>query len=124
VVLADELSAGAVLAGLRAGRSWIAASTNVELSLRVSAAGRAAGIGERLDTGGEPAVVRVVVGGVPAGTVSWHTDRGAVYREALPGGGPGAVEWRTSAAESAFVRVEVCHPGGQMAALTNPVILA
>ena len=33
------------------------------------------------------------------------------------------VEWRTSADESAFVRIEVRHPGGHMAALTNPVIL-
>jgi hypothetical protein len=29
----------------------------------------------------------------------------------------------TGAPESAFVRVEVRHPGKQMAALTNPVIL-
>jgi hypothetical protein len=35
-----------------------------------------------------------------------------------------AVEWRTSAQESGSVRVEVCHPGRHVAALTSPVMLA
>jgi hypothetical protein len=123
VVLADELSISAILAGLRAGRSWIAASAAIGLSLEVRAGDRVAGIGDELDTGGEPAVVRVVVSGVPSGTVSFHTERGTAHREFLPGAGPGTIEWRTSAAESSFVRVEVRDPGPQMAALTNPVIL-
>ncbi|WP_222849255.1 hypothetical protein [Trebonia kvetii] len=67
--------------------------------------------------------MRAVIGGVPSGTVSFHTDRGTVQRESLPGGSPSIVEWRTSAKESAFVRVEVRHIGGHAAALTNPVIL-
>jgi hypothetical protein len=50
-------------------------------------------------------------------------DQGTVYRESLPSAGAGAVEWRTSAAESMFVRVEIRHPDGHMAALSNPVIL-
>ncbi|MEU3453698.1 hypothetical protein ABZ671_08855 [Micromonospora sp. NPDC006766] len=114
----------AVLAGIRAGRSWIAGSVEIGLSLTVSAGDRSAGIGERLATQGEPAVVRVGVRGVPGGTVSFHTDRGTTHRESLTGAGPAAVTWRTSAAEALFVRVEVRHPGGRMAALTNPVILA
>ena len=97
---------------------------SVYRDLGVSAVtGRSAGIGERLETRGEPAVVRAVVGGVPSGTISFHTDHGTVHRESLAGDGPGAVEWRTSAEESAFVRVEVRHPGNHAAALTNPVIL-
>jgi hypothetical protein len=123
VVLADELSADAVLAGIRAGRAWIAESAAVELSLHVCAADRSAGIGERLETGGGPAVVRAVIGGVPSGTVSFHTGRGTVHRESLSDGSPSIIEWRTSAKESAFVRVEVRHAGGHAAALTNPVIL-
>jgi hypothetical protein len=123
IVLAEDLSTEAILAGIRAGRSWIAESAAVELSLRVSAADRSAGIGERLSTFDEPAVVGVEVCGVPSGTVSFHTDRGTVHRESLPDHGSGTVEWRTSAEESAFVRIEVRHPGGHMAALTNPVIL-
>lgn len=124
VVLADRLTAGAVLAGLRAGRSWIAESAAVSLSLHVQASARSAGIGERLETRGEAAVVRAVIGGVPWGTVSFHTDHGTVRREPLPARGKGSVEWRTSAEDSVFVRVEVRHPGHQMAALTNPVFLS
>jgi hypothetical protein len=124
VVLADELSTSAVLAGIRVGRSWIAGSAAVGLSLHAWAGDRSAGIGEQLETCGKPAVVRAVVSGVPSGTVSFHTDQGTVHRESLPGDGPGTIEWRTSAEESAFVRVEVRQPGQQMAALTNPVILS
>lgn len=124
VVLADELSTSAVLAGIRAGRSWIAGSAAVSLSLEVCAGDRSAGIGGQLDTCGEPAVVRASVSGVPSGTVSFHTDRGTVHRESLPAERPGSIEWRTSAGESAFVRVEVRHPGQQMAALTNPTFLS
>ena len=64
------------------------------------------------------------MGGVPSGTASLHTDRGTVHRESLPAAGPGLIEWLTSAGEAAFVRVEVRHPGQQMAALTNPVFLS
>jgi hypothetical protein len=123
VVLAEELSTEAVLAGLRAGRSWVAESAMIELSLEVRAGDRGAGVGDRLETRGGPAVVRVDVRGVPSGVVTFHTDRGKVHRESLPGDGSGVAEWRTSAAESAFVRVEVRHPPGHMAALTNPVVL-
>jgi hypothetical protein len=124
VVLADELSTSAVLAGIRAGHSWIAGSTAIDLSLRARSGERSAGIGDQLDTFGKPAVIQSVVSGMPSGTVSFHTDRGTVHRETLPGDGSGTIEWRTSAEESAFVRVEVRQPGQQMAALTNPVILS
>ncbi|MFI7431614.1 CehA/McbA family metallohydrolase [Micromonospora sp. NPDC049836] len=124
VVLADELSTDAILAGIRAGHSWITDSATTEPSFTASAGHRTAGIGERLETRGEQALVRVAVRGVPSGTVTVHTERGVAHRESLPSSGSGVVECRTSAAESAFVRVEVRHPGGQMAALTNPVILA
>jgi hypothetical protein len=124
VVLAEELSTDALLAGIRAGRSWIAESAAIDLTLEVSAGDRSAGVGEWLETGGRPAVVRVGVRGVPAGTVGFHTDRGKVHREPLPSDESGTVVWRTTAEESAFVRIEVRHPEGHMAALTNPVILA
>ncbi|MFC8515441.1 CehA/McbA family metallohydrolase [Streptomyces sp. NPDC057257] len=124
VVLAEELSVDAILAGVRAGRSWIAASDAVELSFAVSAGDQSAGIGERLKTGDEPAVVRVVVHGVPRGTVSLHTERGKVYGASLPDTGQGTVEWHVGAEEPAFVRCEVRDVNGHMAALTNPVVLS
>jgi hypothetical protein len=123
VVMADELGTDALLAGIRAGHSWIAESAEVHLSFTVRAGGRCAGIGERLTTGEEPAAARVEVKGVPAGVVGFHTDRGRVHQELLPSDGTGIVEWRTSRDESAFVRIEVRHPTGQMAALANPIIL-
>jgi hypothetical protein len=123
VVLAEQLSTDAILAGIRAGRSWIAESAAIELSLTASAAARSAGMGQRLKTYNEPAQVRVEVRGVPSGRVSIHTDRGTVHRDSLPNEGSGTIEWRTSADKSAFVRVEVRHPGGHMAAFANPVIL-
>ncbi len=33
------------------------------------------------------------------------------------------MEWSTNAEESAYARVELRHPTGRMAALTNPIIL-
>jgi hypothetical protein len=53
VVLAEHLSTSAILAGIRAGRSWIAESSAVDLSLTAVAAGLNAGIGEYLDTNEE-----------------------------------------------------------------------
>ncbi|MGW6255586.1 CehA/McbA family metallohydrolase [Streptomyces sp. NPDC055085] len=124
VVLAEELSAAAILDGLRAGRSWIAEASTVDLSLSAVAAGHTAGIGERLSAQGEYVRVRARVSGVPRATVSFHTDLGAVHCEALSGSGTGTLEWHTRSKDSAFVRIEVRHPHGDMAALTNPIVLA
>jgi predicted metal-dependent phosphoesterase TrpH len=123
VVLAEELSTDAILAGICAGRSWIAESAAVNLSVEAVVGDRSAGIGERLVTCGEPIIVMAKVRSVPSGAVSFHTDRGAVHRTSLPSNGRGAVEWRTSAEESQFVRIEVRHPDGRMAALSNPILL-
>jgi len=123
VVLADELSCEAVLAGIRAGRSWIAETSAIEVALHAIADERAAGIGGQLTTFGAPTVIRVEIVGVPSGVVSFHTDRGKVHRESLASRGSVSAEWHTSAEESAFVRVEVRHANGHMAALTNPIIL-
>ncbi|MFI8003429.1 CehA/McbA family metallohydrolase [Streptomyces sp. NPDC086010] len=122
-VLADRLDTAALLAGIRAGRTWIAESTGVELSLAVVAAGRSAGIGGRLDTSGGPVTVRAHIRGVPSADVGFHTDQGHVHRVPLPESGAGTAVWHTTARDAAFVRIEVRHPYGHMAALTNPVVL-
>ncbi|MGW2077123.1 hypothetical protein ACWCOW_09395 [Streptomyces sp. NPDC001939] len=57
------------------------------------------------------------------GTVSFHTDRGEVHRVPLSGDGTGEGKWDTTARDSALVRIEVRHPSGHVAALTNPVIV-
>ncbi|MFE5581350.1 CehA/McbA family metallohydrolase [Kitasatospora sp. NPDC056531] len=128
VALSDGLRAEAVLAGLRAGRSWLAATNAVELLFTLTCAGRTAGIGEALTIGDAPGVVaRVDIRGVPSGTVSLHTGRGRVCDAALPDTGADTVEWWVGAAEaveSVFVRAEVRDAEGGIAALTNPVLLA
>jgi hypothetical protein len=105
------------------GRSWIAESAAVRLDFSASAADRHAGTGEQLKTGGHPAVACVEVHDVASGVVTFHTQNGAAHSISLPAMGSGTAQWQTSAAESAFVRIEVRHPGGQMAALTNPITL-
>lgn len=124
VVMADGLDTDAALAGIRAGRSWIAESAEVQLSFTLSAGDRSAGIGERLVTDGKPATARVEIQGVPSGTVTFLTEQGGTHRERLPDHGTGALECSVSAEDSAFVRIEVRHPAGHMAALTNPILLA
>ena len=122
VVLADELSVAAILAGIRAGRSWIAASDAIDLSMTASVGGQAAGIGERLTIGDEPAVLRLEVRGVPCGEVSLHTDAGHVYVAPLPATGAGTVEWPINTSAE-FIRAEIRSANGHMAALSNPIIL-
>jgi hypothetical protein len=123
VVFADELERHAVLAGIRAGRSWIAESATVQLACTAFSGDHDAGIGERLETGGRPVDVHVAVAGVPSGTVSFHTEQGKAHQASLPGIGSATVRWRTDPKESAFVRIEARHPDGHMAALSNPIIL-
>jgi hypothetical protein len=123
VVFAEELSTEAILVGIRAGRSWIAESADVDVSFTAIADGRVAGVGEQLTTHGGQVEVRAAVRGVPVGTVSFHTDRGKVHRASLPGDGAVVVRWETTAEDSAFVRIEVRHPNGRVAALANPIIL-
>ncbi|MFB9370004.1 CehA/McbA family metallohydrolase [Kitasatospora albolonga] len=141
VVLAEDLTRDHVLAGLRAGRSWIAGSTAVQLDLTAVGAGRMAGIGERLAVAPDaPVDVRLSVSGVPNGTLRLITDEGQLRQETLPASGTGVLVWRTTASLAAYVRAEVRHPRpdgspgrgnamgpdlpwGPMAALTNPVLL-
>ncbi|MFJ2134166.1 CehA/McbA family metallohydrolase [Streptomyces sp. NPDC087845] len=132
VVLADELSRRAIVAGIRAGRSYIAESSAVSLSFGASGGrGRHAGIGERLrvDGDGTPVTVRLEATGAPGCTAHFVTDQGTLFTAALPESGAGTVEWSTTPAYAAYVRAEVRHPAtvpglpGALAALTNPVSL-
>ncbi|WP_233157171.1 CehA/McbA family metallohydrolase [Amycolatopsis thermalba] len=141
VVLADALTRDAILDGIKAGRSWIAESAGVDLSLVATGPrGQAAGIGDRLAVAaGDEVAVRLDVSGVPNGTVRLITDEGQVFQQSLPASGSGSVTWLTTPAVSAYVRAEVRHPladgsagapalsaglnFGAMAAMTNPIFL-
>ncbi len=132
VVLAEELSREAIVAGIRAGHSYITESSAVSLSFGVSdGRGRHAGIGERLRASGDdtPVTVRLEVTGAPDCTAHFVTDQGTLFTSALPKSGTGTAQWRTTPANAAYVRAEVRHPAtvpglpGALAALTNPVFL-
>ena len=128
VVLADGLDRRAVLGGLAAGRCWMAGSDAVDLGLE-AAAGRTAGIGERLEgTPGQEVTVRLEVRGAAGGLARLRTGAGTVL-EARLAGDRAVVGWTTTPAATAWVRAEVRRPPaaagapGAMVALTNPVFL-
>ncbi|MFI1965705.1 CehA/McbA family metallohydrolase [Streptomyces pathocidini] len=134
VVLADDLSREAVQEGIRAGRSWIAESSAVNLAFGVNGGrGQHAGIGGRLAVDAEETVtVRLEVSGAPGCSVRLITDQGQLYAAQLPAEGTGTVEWRTTPAYAAYVRAEVRRAPadggasgmpGALVALTNPVFL-
>jgi hypothetical protein len=119
VVLADDLERGAILSAVKAGRLYVAESSSVSMTFEASGGGRAAGIGERLGAGPDERVtVSVGVDGVPSGVIRLVTDEGEVYE-----GPVGTAVWRTRARVSPYVRAEVRHPDGTMAAFTNPIFL-
>lgn len=141
VVLADDLTREAILAGLRAGRTWIAESADIDLTFTATGPnGASAGIGERLTVNRDDDVtVTLEVSGVPNGTVRLFTDEGQMLQTVLPTEGSGTVRWITRPEIAVFVRAEVRHPMpdgsaggtsmgpalsfGAMAALTNPIWL-
>jgi predicted metal-dependent phosphoesterase TrpH len=130
VVLADDLHRKAIMAGVRAGRSWIAESSAVDLSLSAAAAGRTAGIGERLPVPEDAEVnVRLAVTGAPGCAVRFVTDQGQRYATLRPAEGTGEVAWATTPRNSRYVRAEVRRrqptptTADTMVALTNPIFL-
>ncbi|MFF9900465.1 CehA/McbA family metallohydrolase [Streptomyces longispororuber] len=132
VVLAEDLTREAILDGIRAGRSYLAESKDVELSFSAAGGkGRHAGIGERLRVDADdPVTVRLDVKGVPGCVIRFVTDQGVLFTSpAVGASGTGSAEWRTTASYAAYVRAEVRKPQtappqpGPMAALTNPIFL-
>lgn len=132
VVLADGLRREDLLAGLKAGRSWLAESAAVSLSAAASGGGRTAGIGERLsvDTG-TPVTIEVEVGGVPGTTVAIYDQLGPEHTETVPASGAATVRWTTYPRYTRWARVEVRRPSGgpnttmpnAMVAMTNPIFI-
>ncbi|MGZ4447749.1 MAG: CehA/McbA family metallohydrolase [Nocardioides sp.] len=141
VVHAQALSRDGLVAGLRAGRSWLAESRSVSLAVSAAGGGRSAGIGERLAAGAAtPVTVTATVAGVPNGVVRFITDEGQLKQVQLDASGAGTATLGTTPQQATYVRVEVRHPLadgsagngnavsptlqlGPMAALANPVWL-
>lgn len=122
VVLADALNPEALLAGIQAGRSWVAGSAEVELEFSATSGADRAEIGERLAAGSGPVTVHFQVRGMAGGAVRFHTDRGEALRETFSGPGH-TTTWGMNSDGARFVRCEVRHRDGSMAALTNPIVL-
>ncbi|MCX5009935.1 CehA/McbA family metallohydrolase [Streptomyces sp. NBC_00555] len=129
VVLAEDLSREAILAGLRAGHSYAAESSAVSVTFdAVTARGAHAGIGDRIrataDT--EEVLIRLTVTGSGSYDLRLVTDQGVAFTA------PAAtsLEWRTTPSRTSYVRAEVRHPAsapplpGAPAALTNPILLS
>ncbi|MFI0242730.1 CehA/McbA family metallohydrolase [Streptomyces sp. NPDC016845] len=132
VVLADDLSRDAIQAGIKAGRSYVAESKDVEVTFTATGGkGARAGIGERLAVGPDtPVTVELRVKGAPGCTLHLVTDQGTLFTSpALPASGESTVSWRTTPSYAAYVRAEIRHPStapglpGALAAFTNPVFL-
>lgn len=121
VVLADDLSHDALLAGLRAGHSWIAESRAIDLTFTATDAhGGHAGLGERLGTD-DAVTLRLTTEGATGCTATFVTDQGVLFTAPVPA--DGTLEWHTTPARSAYVRAEIRRSSGAMVALTNPVFL-
>jgi hypothetical protein len=132
VVLADSLAEKDLLAGFKAGRSWLAESAQVELTFSATAGNTTVGIGERLAVGtGTPVTVRAVVGGVPGTTVTFLDQSGTEFSQTVPVSGSATVSWTTYPRYSRWMRVEVRRASGginttvpdAMVAMTNPIFL-
>jgi hypothetical protein len=124
VVLADDLDRRSILAGVKAGRVWLAESSAVNLTFDATGGGRSAGIGERLAVSDAiPVTVTLAVDGAPGTGVRLITDQGARFTAALPATGPGTVTWTTTPRNSRYVRAEVRRADNTMVALTNPIFL-
>jgi uncharacterized metal-binding protein len=123
VVRAESLSTAAIIAGYRAGHSWIAESSAVDLVFTASLDGVTGECGDHVPSdAGQEVALHLKVTGVPGctarllgpgaatyGVPATDTDAEIVLDATVPGG-------------TAFVRAEV-RRADQMVALTNPIFL-
>jgi hypothetical protein len=125
VVRAERLAAAEVVAGLRAGRCWLARSARVGLDFAAAAGDRRAGVGERLaGRQGEAVAVRLRVAGAAGAVASLHGPDGHLHSAGLGPGASGRLEFGTVLGATPWLRAEVRRPDGGLVALTNPIWLA
>lgn len=122
-VRADELSSEAIVAGVKAGRSYIVESSDVTLGMSAKAGPRRAGLGERVGSGpGTPVTVSLRVQGAPGTVATFHTEDGVAKTAPIPDGDE-TVTYTTRAKNTGYVRAEVRRPDGTMVAITNPIFM-
>jgi hypothetical protein len=126
VVRADRLSAGAVVDGLIAGRSYLAGSADVTLTVVARHGDATAGPGEEIRT---PAEVTATVSGAAGASVLARTAAGVVATGRTDAAGQGTLCWPVFDPSARFARVEVRRPRtrtavrGAMVAMSNPIWL-
>ncbi|WP_425832486.1 CehA/McbA family metallohydrolase [Streptomyces fractus] len=128
VVLADDLSREAIQAGIKAGRSYVAETKDIEVTFTATGGkGETAGIGERLTAAPDtPVTVDLKVKAPGDCTLHIVTDQGTLFTSAA---GASSATWRTTPAYAAYVRAEIRHTPtvtglpGPLAAFTNPIFL-
>ncbi|OJF14072.1 CehA/McbA family metallohydrolase [Couchioplanes caeruleus] len=124
VVYAPELSRSAILAALRAGRSYLAGASAATLDLTAAAGERVAGPGQSLEVGDDTVEVTARVGGVPSSVVSLHTATGQVATGFVPASGAATLTWRTRGSSARYIRVEVQRPRPTPTTLTTMLLLS
>jgi hypothetical protein len=137
VVLADSLSTGAIVAAVKAGRCWIAESSEVDLSLTVTGPSATETCGGTVSAAPTDLItVTLTVSGVPGCVATIRGAASPLATAAADDEGRINVEVQLPAVATPFVRAEVRRPeanaptdpttgspGGPMVALTNPVFV-
>lgn len=136
MVRARTLAVGAIIDGVRRGRSWLAESSAVNLSFTASLGDRTVSCGDRLGAAPTDLVaVRLEVAGVPGCVAQVRGPAGVLGGTLADEAGRAVVEVQVPAG-TGFVRAEVRRLDGTpepnplagvaglaMVALTNPVFL-
>ncbi|MER5441910.1 CehA/McbA family metallohydrolase [Streptomyces sp. NPDC002790] len=127
VVLADDLTREAIQAGIKAGHSYVAESSSVELTFTATGGkGETAGIGDRLAVSPDTPVTLTLTAKASAPDCTLHivTDQGTLFTTT-----EATATWRTTPAYASYARAELRHPPttpglpGPLAAFTNPIFL-
>lgn len=122
VVWGERLAAAELVAGLRAGRCYVASSAQVSALLTAKGTGPVAGMGGRL--GGRPDEVvslRLRLRGATGSVASFHGRAGPVHEAAVGIGRAVDVAWEAPLGSLSYLRAEVRRPAGELLALTNPI---
>jgi len=124
VVKAEALSRKEIMAGLRAGKAYLAQGKDVTLSFTAKSGAVTAGIGDALATasGKEVQALLTVQGAPDAFVATLIGDKGVLATDKATGNNH-KFSWRIASGSTKYLRVEVRTLQGDMVALTNPIWL-
>ncbi len=123
IVYANSLSRQDVMAGLKAGKAYLARDHKISLSLVAACGDATAGIGEKLVAPPAKSIrVQFSLQGAAEAVITLHSDKG-VLRTGKATAASGQFGWDVPAGSARYLRVEARTPQGDMLALTNPVWL-